>query len=68
MNDPAVTALAEAAQTLQAQARQHKRAEAEHRRKARALQRKLEQIRCECDRLGIDLQITQATPKGRSSQ
>lgn len=66
MNDTAVTALAEAAQTLQAEARAHKRAEAEHRRKARALQRQLEQIRCECDRLGIELHITQAPRKGRS--
>lgn len=66
MNDTAVTALAEAAQTLQAEAREHKRAEAEHRRKARALQRKLEQLRHECERLGIDLHITQAPRKGES--
>lgn len=56
----AVTALAEAARTIEAQAREHKRAEAVHRRKARTLQRKLAAVRAECARAGIDLEITQA--------
>jgi hypothetical protein len=59
--DATATALAEAARTIHAQARDHKRAEAEHRRKARALMQKLELIRRECERLGIDLRINHIT-------
>jgi hypothetical protein len=63
MTTSAATALAEAARSIEAEARHHKREEAAHRRRARALQRRLTEIRAECERLGIDLKITQAPAK-----
>jgi hypothetical protein len=67
MSHPAARALAEAADTIRSAARDHKRAAEAHRREARALMAKLDLIRQECKRLGIDLHITEASRKERHS-
>lgn len=46
-----------AAQALHSAARAHKREEAHHRRQARTLMRQLEQLRADCARHGITLDI-----------
>ncbi len=66
MTHPAARALAEAADTIRSAAREHKRIAEAHRREARALMGKLDLLREECARLGIDLTITE-TPR-RASQ
>jgi hypothetical protein len=60
MTDSAAMALAEAADTIEGAARAHKRAAQHHRREAARLMQRLAEIRRECERLGIDLIITQA--------
>lgn len=66
MSHPAARALAEAADTIRSAVRDHKRAAEAHRRDARALMGRLALLREECARLGIDLTITEASPKGES--
>lgn len=60
MSNPAAMALAEAAETIQSAAREHKRVSEAHRREARRLMGRLAELRRECDRLGIQLEITEA--------
>lgn len=56
-----------AAQVIYAAARAHKRSELHHRRQAKSLMREFDQIRRECDRAGIHIEITQ-TPLKEESQ
>ena len=65
MQDTAATAYAKAAETLEEAVREHKRAASHHRRQAQRLSQKLDEVRRECDRLGITLRITQ-TPRRES--
>lgn len=66
MSDPAVMAFAKAAERITEAVRVHKRAASAHRREAGRLMGRLAELRRECDRLGIDLHITEASAKGES--
>lgn len=59
MADNPASALIAAAQVIHAAAREHKRAEFAHRRQALVLLRGLDELRDECTRLGIELEITE---------
>lgn len=61
MTDPVAVLIAEAETILEA-ARVEKRAVSIHRRKLHGLMERLTEIRAECARLGINLQITE-TPR-----
>lgn len=60
MAHPAAEAYARAAETITEAVREHKRAASYHRRETARLMARLDEVRRECERLGIDLQITEA--------
>lgn len=66
MDHRTVAAIAGAAEAIHASVQTHKRAQEAHRRQARRLSKALEELRRECERHGISLEITQAP--GRESQ
>lgn len=59
MTDEA-TALAKAAQQVHEAARSHKRSEFAHRRQARALMKEYDELRKQCEELGITVVVHQA--------